>query len=236
MFLTSCSQCFCSLLHSVIMNSVSQPAASSPQGLATTETLLFFPQYPSSHAISKRVLYILVAFQTVDFCCTLTVVILLAIMIDLLTGSALQVDVAPDITNIQSILIIAMISLALLPVRISIWKRSMRSQPAAMFRLFITTILGLSIVLWGLIIFVLLVEGAHWGGRLEKERLYKTQVMRVCLPCSLHSQHAFAHLQQKGSLACACVIVYLEVIGLVVCWAYTTSLFTEEYRRVFQAL
>lgn len=184
------SQSFPLCFDSAIMSSVSQRAASRSQDLDSPESLLFFPQYPSSHAISTRVLRILFAFQTVDFCCILAVVILLTITIKLLKGSALQADVAPDIMNVQSILVIAIISLALLPVRILIWKRSIRSQTAAMFRLFTSTILGLSIILWGLMIFVLLVEGAHWGGSLEKERLYKTQVMRVCLPYSLHSQHA----------------------------------------------
>ena len=219
------------------MSSVNQHAASRPQDLNSTERLLFFPPYSSSHAISPQVLQILFAFQIINFCCILAVVIFLAITIKLLKGSALQADVAPDITNVQSILIIAIVSLALLPVRILIWKRSIRSQSAAMFHLFTTTILGLNIILWGLIIFVLLVEGVHWGGRLEKERLYKTQAMRVCLSYPLHSQHAHSlTYKQKGSLICACVIVYVEVIGLLVCWVYTTTLSIEKYRRMFQAL
>lgn len=216
------------------MSLVSQHAASWPQGLRSTETLLFFLQYFSFYAISKWVLHILVVFQTVDFCCILTVVILLTIMIDLLKSSALQANVALNIMNLQSVLIIVIMSFVLLSLWIVLWKCSIQSQPATRFCLFATMILDLSIILWSLILFVLLVREKDWDVTLEKKQLYRTYVMQVCLSYSLHSQQVFLlTYSQKESLACACMIVYLKVLGLVICWAYTTSLLIEKYRRMF---
>lgn len=164
------------------MDSVNQHATSRPQDIGSAEMLFYFPQYPSCHKISKRVLGILLAFQIIDFCCILAVVTLVAITINLLKATALQADVAPNMTNVQGILVIATMSLPLLPLRIILWKRGIRTQPAVRFRLFATTIFGLSIILWSLVIFVLLVKGGDWGERLEQEKLNKAHVLRVCLP------------------------------------------------------
>lgn len=163
------------------MDSATQTSMTKSRDVSPTDTLLFFPRYLSSDEVSKRVLRTLLAFQIINFCC---IVAALTMVASAINNTTLQKEVNPLTVNLKGILVIITISLPFIPLRIILWQHGIRSRPIMGFRLFVTAILGLNIVLWCLIIFVLamrenlpdnLDEGKITGDR------FPLHSMQVCL-------------------------------------------------------
>ena len=213
---------------------------SSSQDVETSEGLVFFPQYSSSNMLSKRVLRTLIAFQIINLSCIIVVVVLIATTIGVykaINDTILRNNITPYIANVQGIPVIAVVAFSLAPLRAILWKHSTQSQPVMQFRFLATIVFGLSIILWSLAILVLLIRSDSlpgdlcWSGVERGEAVEKgccIRAMQVCGPrIPLQSRTEFAlTFHQTGSLIYICVVLYLELIGLIMCCAYTESLLT----------
>ena len=194
-FSTMTSKRLYSVLHSDTMEPIRPNLLPSTQNDSTIETMFLFPQYSSSSMTSKRVLRILTTIQIINFSCTLAVVTMTATTINLskiINDSILRKDIGPYVTVLRGILVIAAVSLSVLPLRVVMWKYGTRSQLVVRFRLLTVTVLGVNIIIWSLAIVVLLIKNLpgymcrieeHKGKALnENGGVY---AMRVCIHLAL---------------------------------------------------
>lgn len=114
--------------------------------------------------MSKWVQKTLVLLQITNLCLIIMVITIttaIYMIFQTINDVTVQDNIRPYITNVQSVLVLALFALPLVPLRFVLWRHSAQAQPLIRVQLFAFINLGLNILVWSVAIIVLLIR---WDG------------------------------------------------------------------------